>query len=135
MHGHGCSFARNKRGRPNTTPTARGICTFAVYFFAMMLNKIDRPNTTPKVRGICTFAVYFFAMMVNKRQAKHDSYGSWHLYICRLFCFLEIHDKSKFLNRGCQSLFARNLWRETETAYFRRVKKHFLIFFYCQNKI
>ena len=27
--------------------------------FAMMVNKIDRPNTTPTVRGICTFAVYF----------------------------------------------------------------------------
>ena len=26
---------------------------------AMMVNKIDRPNTTPTVRGICTFAVYF----------------------------------------------------------------------------
>ena len=25
----------------------------------MMVNKIDRPNTTPTVRGICTFAVYF----------------------------------------------------------------------------
>ena len=25
-----------------------------------MANKIDRPNTTPTVRGICTFAVYFF---------------------------------------------------------------------------
>ena len=24
-----------------------------------MVNKIDRPNTTPTVRGICTFAVYF----------------------------------------------------------------------------
>ena len=25
----------------------------------MMANKIDRPNTTPTVRGICTFAVFF----------------------------------------------------------------------------
>ena len=59
MHGHGRSFARNKIGRANTTTTARGICTFAVYFFAMMVNDIDRPNTTPTVRGICTFVVYF----------------------------------------------------------------------------
>ena len=33
------------------------------------------------------------------------------------------------IDRGCQSLFVRNLWRETEKAHFRRVKKHFLIFF------
>ena len=32
--------------------------------------------------------------------------------------------------RGCQSLFACNLWRETEKAHFRRVKKHFLILFF-----
>ena len=38
-------------------------------------------------------------------------------------------------NRGFQSLFAANLWRETEKAHFRRVKKHFLIFFFCQNNI
>ena len=25
----------------------------------MMVNKIDRPNTTPTVRAICKFAVYF----------------------------------------------------------------------------
>ena len=25
----------------------------------MMVNKIDRPNTTPTVRAMCTFAVYF----------------------------------------------------------------------------
>ena len=25
----------------------------------MIANKIDRPNTTPTVRGICTFAVFF----------------------------------------------------------------------------
>ena len=48
-----------KTDLPNTTPTVRGICTFAVYFFAMMVNKIDRPNTTPMVRGTCTFAIYF----------------------------------------------------------------------------
>ena len=48
------------------TPTVLGICTFAVYFFAMIVNKIDRPNTTSTACGICTFAVYFFAMMVNK---------------------------------------------------------------------
>ena len=27
--------------------------------FVLMVNKIDRPNTTPTVRGICKFAVYF----------------------------------------------------------------------------
>ena len=27
--------------------------------FGQMVNKIDRPNTTPTVRGICKFAVYF----------------------------------------------------------------------------
>ena len=27
--------------------------------FGLMVNKIDRPNTTPTVRGICKFAVYF----------------------------------------------------------------------------
>ena len=26
------------------------------------VNKIDRPNTTPTVRAICTFAVYFFGL-------------------------------------------------------------------------
>ena len=26
---------------------------------AMMVNKIDRPNTTPKARAICRFAIYF----------------------------------------------------------------------------
>ena len=50
------------------TPTVLGICTFAVYFLAMIVNKIDRPNTTSTACGICTlnFAVYFFATMVNK---------------------------------------------------------------------
>ena len=44
------------------------------------------------------------------------------------------YDTSVFchaIGRGCQSLFAGNLWRETEKAHFRRVKKHFLVFFFC----
>ena len=68
----------NKKDRPNTTPTVRAICTFAVYFsvfrpffrFTLVyeghfvlcykdVNKKNRPNTTPTVRAICTFAVYF----------------------------------------------------------------------------
>ena len=75
------------------TPTVLGICTFAVYFLAMIVNKIDRPNTTSTACGICTlnFAVYFFATMVNKLDRPNmDSNGSWHLYICHLFCFVEI---------------------------------------------
>ena len=27
--------------------------------YVIIANKIDRPNTTPTVRGICTFAVFF----------------------------------------------------------------------------
>ena len=29
-----------------------------------MVNKIDRPNTTPTIRRICTFAVHFFFFLV-----------------------------------------------------------------------
>ena len=31
--------------------------------FGLMVNEIDRPNTTPTVRGICKFAVYFSAFL------------------------------------------------------------------------
>ena len=30
---------------------------------SMKVNKIDRPNTSPTVRGICTFAVYFSVLL------------------------------------------------------------------------
>ena len=115
------------------TPTVRGICTFAVYFFAMMVNKIDRRNTTPTVRGICTFAVYFFAMMVNKIDRRNTTptvrgICTFAVYFCFVESFklfttrvsfratparaLKIRHLSvlsrNILDRGCQSLFARN---------------------------
>ena len=35
------------------------LCRKFLSSFGLMVNKIDRPNTTPTVRGICKFAVYF----------------------------------------------------------------------------
>ena len=32
---------------------------FCIYLYCDNVNKTDRPNTTPTVRAICTFAVYF----------------------------------------------------------------------------
>ena len=32
--------------------------------FDLMVNKIDRPNTTPTARGICKFAVYFSVFLL-----------------------------------------------------------------------
>ena len=37
----------------------------------VVVNKIDRPNTTPTVRGICRFAVYF--LVFTTFLSLHDS--------------------------------------------------------------
>ena len=58
----------NKIDRPNTTPTVRGICTFAVYFFAMMVNKIDRPNMTPMVCSICIGENAWTSLIIHNSQ-------------------------------------------------------------------
>ena len=52
-------FANEQKNNKNNNNSNKNQSTIRSRFIKMMVNKIGRPNTTPTVRGICTFAVYF----------------------------------------------------------------------------